>query len=47
MGLFEVLTELVLLIHLLWILWVILGWIVTATDRCCGGFISGRSFGVF
>lgn len=29
MGLFEVLTELVLLIHLLWILWVILGWIVT------------------
>src|SRR5713226_10032008 len=29
MRLFEVLAELVLLIHLLWILWVILGWIVT------------------
>jgi|ERR1017187_3243487 hypothetical protein len=29
MRLFEVLAELVLLIHLLWILWVILGWILT------------------
>jgi len=29
MTLFEVLAELVLLVHLLWILWVILGWMAT------------------
>src|SRR5713101_3578355 len=29
MRLFEVLAELALLVHFLWILWVILGWIVT------------------
>src|SRR5437660_12852426 len=33
MRLFEVLAELVLLVHLLWILWVILGWRVTRNRR--------------
>jgi len=47
MKLFEVLVGLVLLVHLLWILWVILGWLVTRSRLLLRwSHVSSRLWGI-
>ena len=48
MKLFEVLVGLILLVHLLWILWVILGWLVTRSRLLLRwSHVSSRLLGYF